>query len=125
MIINNNNHHPKKRKKYEQIALAESLFNKTKGVSFSSCKYTEVKTVIVKKIGKVYLAPKEKTVILSDEAKATAKRLRLSFVDVLDACNRFELDSVKSSMYTSVGPCKKRQIITKVDYVSINSLEQK
>lgn len=82
-MINNHNHFSRKKEAYKRIASIETLFNETQGVSFSSCRYSEVKKVTVRNLGGVYLAPKEETVILPDEAKANVKRLGLTSVAIL------------------------------------------
>lgn len=97
-MIDHKNHLSRERNAFRQIASVDTLFNKAEGVSFSSCKYTEVVKVSVGRLGKVYLAPQEKTVILPDEAKATAKRLRLSSVDILNACNKFKAKGLSSAI---------------------------
>lgn len=94
-MINNHNHFSRKKEAYKRIASIETLFNETQGVSFSSCRYSEVKKVTVRNLGRVYLAPKEETVILPDEAKANVKRLGLTSVAILKACNDFEMEHAK------------------------------
>lgn len=94
MIINYNQL-SRKGEAYKRIASIDTLFNKTQGVSFSSCKYSQIKQVTVENLGRVYLAPKEETVILPDEAKANVKRLGLTSVAILNACNNFEEEHAK------------------------------
>lgn len=94
-MINNHNHFSRKKEAYKRIASIETLFNETQGVSFSSCRYSEVKKVTVRNLGGVYLAPKEETVILPDETKANVKRLGLTSVAILNACNNFEEEHAK------------------------------
>lgn len=93
-MINSHNHLSRKREAYKRIASIDTLFNKTQGVSFSSCRYSEIRKATVRNLGRVYLAPKEETVILPDEVKANIKRLGISSIKILEACNNFDQECV-------------------------------
>lgn len=79
--------------RFVRIASCQTMLNRLSTSSFISNKYSKLESKVIGGLGKIYLAPDQKVVVLSPEAMLNTKRFNILVEDILECVNR-QYDSI-------------------------------